>query len=83
MSLQLYEEVVVTRNLPEEGLRKDDVATLIDFVPHPQGGEAGAILEIFNAVGESISVVAVPISSIAALSADQIPAVRSLAAAVA
>lgn len=80
MQIQLYKEIVVTRDLPTEGLRKDDVATLIDFVIHPGGGEAGVILEIFNAVGESVSVVAVPLSAIAPLSADQMPAVRSLAA---
>jgi hypothetical protein len=51
---------------------------VIDYVPHPTGGEEGAILEIFNAIGESIAVVTVPISAIAPLRSDQIPAVRPL-----
>ena len=42
-------------------------------------GEAGAILEVFNVLGESIDVVTVPVSAIAPLTADQIPAVRTRA----
>lgn len=34
MSLELYQEVALTRDLPEHQLRVGDVATLIDFVPH-------------------------------------------------
>ena len=78
MTLNLYQEVALTRNLPEHQLKAGDIATLIDFVPHPSGGEDGCFLEVFNAVGESIAVVAVPISAITALRADEIFAVRSL-----
>jgi len=39
------------------------------------------VLEIFNAIGESIAVVTVPSSAITPLRADQVPAVRSLVAA--
>jgi hypothetical protein len=37
------------------------------------------VLEVFNAVGESIAVIAVPISVVEALRADEILTVRSLA----
>jgi hypothetical protein len=37
------------------------------------------VLEVFNAVGESIAVVAVPVSAVEALRADKILTVRSLA----
>ena len=67
MTLNLYQEVTLTRNLPDHQLKAGDVATLIDFVPHPSGREDGCFLEVFNAVGESIAVVAVPISAITAL----------------
>ena len=36
----------------------------MDLIPHPSNGEMGAILEVFNALGESISGVTVPISAI-------------------
>ncbi|HAZ49270.1 MAG TPA: DUF4926 domain-containing protein [Cyanobacteria bacterium UBA11369] len=69
----------LTRDLPEHRLRAGDIATLVDFVPHPAGGEDGCLLEVYNAVGESIAVVAVPISAVSALRADEILSVRSLA----
>lgn len=76
--IDLYQEVSLTKNVPSENLKEGDVATLIDFVPHPTGGEKGAVLEVFNAIGESIAVVVVPLSHVAPLRSDQIPAVRPL-----
>lgn len=66
-----YEEVALTCNIPEENLKRGDVAVVIEYIPHPTTGEEGAILEIFNALGESKAVVAVPISAIESLPADQ------------
>ena len=76
MQFELYKEVALTKDVPIENLQKGDVATLIDIVPHPSGGEDGAVLELFNAVGESIAVTTVPVSVIAPLRSDQMPAVR-------
>jgi hypothetical protein len=76
MKPELYKEVALTRDIPAENLKEGDVAIVVDYVSHPTGGEEGAILEIFNAVGESIAVVTVPVSAIAALRSDQLPAVR-------
>lgn len=78
MKLKLYQEVVVTRDIPAENLYQGDVATLVDYAPHPAGGELGAVLEIFNAIGESIGVAIVPASAVSPLRADQVPTVRSL-----
>ncbi|MES1023688.1 DUF4926 domain-containing protein [Gloeocapsa sp. BRSZ] len=79
MTLELYQEVTLTRDLPEYELKAGDIATLVDFVPHPRGGEEGCVLEVFNAVGESLTVIVVPISTVSSLSADEILTVRSLA----
>ncbi len=79
MTLELYQEVALTRDLPEYQLRAGDIATLVDFVAHPSGGEEGCLLEVFNAVGESLTVIAVPISTIEVLGPDEILTVRSLA----
>ncbi len=35
------------------------MATFMDTVPAPEDGEAGCILEVFNALGESVDVVTV------------------------
>jgi len=79
MKVPLYERVALTRDLAEHGLRKGDIGVLVDYVGHPRGGEEGALLEIFNAVGESIAVVAVRVSDIEPMRADEVLAVRSLA----
>ena len=76
---KLYEEVALTRNMPEENLKQGDVAVVVEYVPQPAGGEEGAILEIFNAVGESVAVATVPISAIKSLRADQVFMVREMA----
>lgn len=76
--LKLYQDVALTRDLPKDNLKAGDIAVLIDFMPHPTGGEQGCYLEVFNAVGESISVVAVPISAVKSLQSDEILSVRSL-----
>lgn len=82
MSLPLYQRVALKRDVSEHNLRKGDVAVLVDYVAHPEGGEQGCVLEVFNALGESIAVVAVPESAIDSLRADEVLAVRPLAKAV-
>lgn len=76
MKLELFQEVALTTDLPEHKLKAGDVATLVDFVRHPSGGEDGCVLEVFNAVGESIAVITAPLSAVEALSADEIWTVR-------
>lgn len=77
MKLTLYQEVALVYDISVEKLQQGDIAVLIDYVPHPTGGEEGAVLEIFTAIGESIAVVTVPSSAITPLRADQVPTVRS------
>lgn len=80
MSLTLYQRVALKTDLPAHGLRKGDVATLVDVVPHPDGAgkPRGCVLEVFNAVGESIAVVIVPEGDVQPLRADEVLAVRAL-----
>ena len=79
MNFPLYQHVALGRDLPDHGLKAGDVALLVDTVPHPEGGEDGCVLEVFNALGESIAVVAVPESDVQGLQADEVLAVRHLA----
>jgi hypothetical protein len=75
---KLYQRVSLNRNFPEYNLKKGDIATFIDTVPHPTGGEEGYVLEVFNALGESINVVIVPKSAVNSLQENQILTVRPL-----
>lgn len=76
MKPELYSRVVVNRDIPDENLYKGDVATVVEYLEHPSGGEEGAILEIFNVLGESLGIATVPVSAIEPLRADYVPAVR-------
>ena len=78
MKPELYTRVVLTRNVPEEKLKQGDLAWVIEYLEHPEGGEEGALLEIFNALGESLRIATVPVSAIASLRPNQVPTVREL-----
>ena len=82
MKHPLYERVALARDLVEHGLKRGDVATLVDYVPHPEGGELGCALEFFNALGESIAVAVVPESHVEALQADEIFSIRHFQAGI-
>lgn len=74
--MEQYQRVSLKKDHMESGLQAGDVATLIDFVNHPEGGEQGCVLEIFNAIGETVDVVIVPLSLIEPLKSDEILRVR-------
>ena len=67
MKPELYTEVALTCDIPTENLKQGDTGVLVDFVSHPANGEEGAVLEIFNTTGESLTVTVVPITAITPL----------------
>jgi len=75
--IPLYSRVSLNRDFPEYNLRQGDIATFMDTVPDPDHGEAGCILEVLNALGESVDVVTVPQSAMVPLRPDDILTVRS------
>ena len=78
MTYKLFEEVVLTKDIPERGLKKGDVATIVEH--HPvSNGEDGYSLELFNALGDTIAVITLPESAIEPLTEDEIFSVRSMA----
>ncbi|MDQ1330206.1 MAG: hypothetical protein QG578_469 [Thermodesulfobacteriota bacterium] len=80
MAYRLFEEVVLKKDIPEKKLRRGDVATIVEH--HPvSGGEDGYSLEIFNALGDTISVITIAESAIEPIKKDEIFSVRSLEAA--
>ena len=78
MKFKLFQQVALARDIPEKNLRRGDVATVVDSHP-ANGGEVGYSIEIFNAVGDTIAVTAVPESFLQELTEDEILHVRSLA----
>ena len=80
MTYKLFEEVVLAEDIPKRGLKKGDVATIVEH--HPvSDGEDGYSLELFNALGDTIAVITLSESAIEPLTVNEIFSVRSLAAA--
>ena len=77
--LDLYQYVALSRDVPQYNLKQGDVAMLIDYVTHPSGGEDGYVLEVFNAAGDSLAVLTVPISAVEKLPSEAVLSVRPLA----
>jgi hypothetical protein len=77
MPPQPYDRVALRASFPEHALRAGDVATLVDFVDHPSSGSRGCVLELFNALGESIGVVTE--DAVTPLRADEVLSVRPMA----
>ena len=78
MTYDLFEEVVLLKDISEKGLKKDDVATIVEHHPVTDG-EDGYTLEVFNALGDTVAVITVSESAITPLSEKEIFSVRSLA----
>ncbi len=71
--------MVLLEDVPEKGLLKGDVATVVEYHPGSDG-EAGYSLEVFNALGNTIAVITLPESAIAPLSENEVFSVRALVA---
>lgn len=81
MPFKLYDQIALRRDIPADGLKAGDVATLVEIVPGPPGEPQGAVIEVFNALGHTICVTSVSVSDIEPLREDDVLAVRRLVAA--
>jgi hypothetical protein len=79
MKFELYKDAVLTRDIPEHRLKRGDLVKLIDHHVARDGSE-GYSIEVFNAVGETIAVTAVPETALESLREDEILCARVLAA---
>lgn len=74
--IALYDRVALNRDFAEHGLKRGDIATLVDRVPHPASGPDGLVLEVTNALGESLQVVIATANDVEPLHANEVLAVR-------
>ena len=79
MKFKLYTDAVLTRDLPEHRLRRGDIVKLVDHHVARDGSE-GYSIEVFNALGETIAVTAVPEPALEPLREDEVLCARVLAA---
>ena len=73
MKFELYKRAALARDVPEHYLKKDDVVRVIDYLEEPEPGYA---LEVFDALGNTIAVFAVPESYLEALHEGEVLQVR-------
>lgn len=78
MKIELFKRVALKIDIPAKGLRKGDIATIVEHLPG-KNGEDGYALEVFNAIGDTIAVITVPQSAVEPLTADKIPSARPFA----
>jgi hypothetical protein len=76
MAYKLFTRVSLAEDLPEYGLHKGDLATIVERHEGKQDQETGYSLEVFNAVGETISVLVLEESKINPVKENEILHVR-------
>ena len=77
MKFELYTDAALTCDLPEHRLRRRDIVKVVEHHVAPDGAE-GYSIEVFNAVGDTIAVTAVPASALEALREDEVLRTRTL-----
>ena len=83
MDFQPFTDVILTRDLPDSGLCRGDVGTVVDrHVPanEPPAGkpvaQPGYSVEFFDMTGKTIAVLTVPADALRKPTAADLPAVR-------
>lgn len=79
MTFSLFERVVLTEDLPAEGLKAGDVGVIVEHYPAREDVPEGYELEFFSASGETIAVASVPASNIRKATEREVLSVRELA----
>ena len=77
MTLAAFQRAVLTRDLPERGLRAGDVGVVVEH--YAAVADEGYELEFFSATGETLAVVSVPAAAVREANKDEVLAVRKLA----
>jgi len=83
MKYPLFTRVALADDLPNENLRRGDLATIVEYYEGSPGQEPGYELEVFNAVGDTFAVVTARESQIECLRKDELLSVRPLKLAIA
>ena len=79
MPFELYTDAALACDIPEYSLQRGDLVKIVDAHASPDG-ENGYSIEVFNALGETIAVTAVPESALRPLQKNAVLSVRELAA---
>jgi hypothetical protein len=78
--MDLYSDVILTRDVEDAGLRAGDVGTVVERHRVPGMTEDGYSVEFFDMTGNTVAVVTVPASAVRQPTPADRPAVRALSA---
>jgi len=78
MPFELYSDVILTTDLPEEQLRAGDVGTVVERHTTP-GQEDGYSVEFFDMTGDTVAILTLPASLLRSPTHADRPAVRAMA----
>jgi hypothetical protein len=78
--LDLYSDVILTRDIEGHGLRAGDVGTVAERHHVPEVAEEGYSVEFFDMTGNTVAVITVPATSVRVPTPEDRPAVRALTA---
>jgi hypothetical protein len=71
MDLELYKHAGIATDLPEPGLNRGDLVTVVVELQAAEG-EPDCAVEVFNALGEALDVHTLPASALEPASEDEI-----------
>ncbi|MEA5619920.1 DUF4926 domain-containing protein [Cronbergia sp. UHCC 0137] len=81
MNFPLYSDIILLRDLPEEGVYSGDIGTIVER-HDVLGLETGYSVEFFDMVGNTVTVVTLPMSYLRPPTHTDRPAVRFMSVAV-
>ena len=64
MPFEMYGDVILTRDVPEHGLRAGDVGTIVERHPVPGVAEEGYSVEFFDMTGNTVGLAILPIAAL-------------------
>ena len=80
MAFELYSEVILRRDVPDDGLRAGDVGTVVERHNPPHAGDEGYSIEFFDMTGNTVAVATLPADALRLPTPADRPAVRALSA---
>ena len=80
MAFELYSEVILTRDVPGEGLRAGDIGTVVERHASTRADDEGYSIEFFDMTGNTVAVATLPAGALRLPTPTDRPAVRALSA---
>jgi hypothetical protein len=76
MPFDMFGDVVLTRDVPEHGVRAGDIGTVVERHVAPGVNEEGYSVEFFDMAGNTVAVATLPASALRQPTATDRPSVR-------